>query len=76
MLVNIAPKVYKPFVTTNKKGTTQLIVQCLNIIYGAMIASLLYCKKFCKSLTSIGFDFNPYDPCITNKISDGKQMTI
>jgi len=41
-----------------------------------MIASLLYYKKFCKSLTSIGFEFNPYDPCITNKIIDSKQMAI
>ena len=41
-----------------------------------MVASLLYYRKFGKSLTDIGFVINPYDPCVTNKMIDGKQMTI
>jgi hypothetical protein len=41
-----------------------------------MIASLLYYRKFCKSLTSVGFKFNPYDPCVANKMIEGHQMTI
>jgi len=41
-----------------------------------MVASLLYYRKFCASLTSIGFEFNPYDPCVANKMINGKQMTI
>jgi hypothetical protein len=41
-----------------------------------MVASLLYYRKFCKSLTEKGFEFNPYDPCVANKIIKGKQMTI
>jgi hypothetical protein len=54
----------------------QLIVQCQNAIYGTMVASLLYYRKFCNSLTSIDFVFNPYDPCVANKLINGKQMTI
>jgi hypothetical protein len=76
MLVDIAPDVYEPYVTTDKKGTKQLLVQCQNAIYGTMVASLLYYRKFCNSLTSKGFEFNPYDPCVANKIIKGKQMTI
>ena len=76
ILVEIAPDVYKPYVTTDKKGTKQLVVQCQNAIYGTMTASLLYYRKFCKSLTDIGFEFNPYDPCVANKMISGKQMTI
>jgi hypothetical protein len=76
MLLDIAPEAYKPFVTTDKKGTKQLIVQCQNAIYGTMVASLLYYRKFRKSLLSVGFEFNPYDPCVANKMVDGKQMTI
>ena len=41
-----------------------------------MVASLLYYRKFVKSLTDIGFVINPYDPCVANKIIDDKQMTI
>jgi hypothetical protein len=29
-----------------------------------------------KSLTDIGFIINPYNPCVANKIIEGKQMTI
>ena len=41
-----------------------------------MVASLLYYRKFRKSLTDTGFKFNPYDPCVANKMIKGKQMTI
>jgi hypothetical protein len=76
MLLEIAPDVYKDFVTTDKKGNKQLIVQCQNAIYSTMVASLLYYRKFSKSLMDIGFKFNPYDPCVANKMVDGYQTTI
>ncbi len=41
-LVKIAPEVYGPFVTTDKKGNKVLLVECWNAIYGTMIAGLLY----------------------------------
>jgi len=68
--------VYKPYATTDKKGVRQLIVQCQNALYGTMVASLLYYRKFTKSLTDAGFEINPYDPCVANKMIEGKQMTI
>jgi hypothetical protein len=76
MLVDIAPDIYKPYVTTDRKGVKQLIVQCLNAIYGTMMAGLMYYTKFCRSLLGKGFTFNPYDPCTANKQVDGSQMTI
>ncbi len=76
ILVDIAPDVYKSYVTTDKKGMKQLLVQCQNALYGTMVASLLYYRKFTKSLTDIGFEMNPYDPCVANKMIDGEQMTI
>jgi hypothetical protein len=41
-----------------------------------MVASLLYYKKFCKTLTDAGFTFNPYDPCVADKTINGFQLTI
>jgi hypothetical protein len=76
MLLDFAPDTYTPYVTVDKKGVKQLIVQCLNAIYGTMMASLLYYNKFRKSLTKIGFLFNPYDPCVANKQISGNQFTI
>ena len=76
ILVAIAPDVYKPYVTRDKKGVKQLLVQCQNALYGTMVASLLYYRKFVKSLTDVGFELNPYDPCVANKMIEGTQMTI
>ena len=76
ILVSIAPDVYGPYVTVGKKGEKQLLVQCLTALYGTMVASLLYYKKFVKSLKSKGFRLNPYDPCVANKQVKGEQLTV
>jgi hypothetical protein len=76
ILMKLAPEQYGPYVHTDKNGNKCLIVMCQNAIYGTMIASLLYYRKFRASLESIGFEFNPYDPCVANKMIDGKQMTV
>jgi hypothetical protein len=74
--VSIAPNVYGPYVTVGKKGKKQLLVQCLPALYGTMVASLLYYKKFVKRLKFKGFELNPYDPCVANKQVDGEQLTM
>jgi hypothetical protein len=76
ILVEIAPDVYKSYISRDNKGTKQLLVQCQNALYGTMVASLLYYRKFVKSLMDNGFIINSYDPCAANKIIEGKQMTI
>ena len=76
ILVTIAPDVYGPYVTVGKKGEKQLLVQCLTALYGTMVASLLYYKKFVKSLKSKGFKLNPYDPRVANKQVKGEQLTV
>ena len=36
---------------------------------GSMLqSSLLYYKKFRNDIKSIGFEVNPYDPCVANRI--------
>ncbi len=76
VLVKVAPKVYGPYVSTNKQGRKQLLVECLNAIYGMMVASLLYYWKFTRSLKNQGCTMNPYDPCVWNKMIEKKQITI
>jgi hypothetical protein len=41
-----------------------------------MKSALLFYCKLVVDLHSIGFIFNPYDPCIANKMINGQQMTI
>jgi hypothetical protein len=43
----------------------------LKAIYGMLQSSLLYYKKFRKDIESIGFEANPYDPHVTNRIVNG-----
>ena len=61
ILVDIAPDVYGPYVSENKKGEKVLLVQCMNALYGTMVASLLFYKNFVASLKKEGFVLNPYD---------------
>ncbi len=55
ILVSIAPDDYGPYVSTNKAGQKVLLVQCLNAVYRAMLAALLYNTKFMKILMKQGY---------------------
>ena len=41
-----------------------------------MMASLIYYKKFRKSIENEGYEFNPYEPCVANKIIKVSQMNV
>ena len=41
-----------------------------------MTASLLYFNKFWNSIEYEGYESNPYDTCVTNKIIKGGYMTV
>jgi hypothetical protein len=75
LLVEQAPEVYGPYVVY-EDGKRVLYVQVLRALYGMLIASLLWYKKFRKELEEEGYIFNPYDPCVANKQIKGTQHTI
>jgi hypothetical protein len=75
-MVKVAPKLYRKFVTTNSKGKSVLYVQLEKAVYDMMKSALLFYRKLVADLLSIGFTINPYNPCVANKIINGKQMTI
>ena len=41
-----------------------------------MVSSMLFYKRLVTDLSGYGFEVNPYDPCVANKMVDGKQMTV
>jgi hypothetical protein len=41
-----------------------------------MKSALLFYKKLVKELKEMGFEINPYDPCLANKFVNEKQMTV
>jgi hypothetical protein len=66
-----------PISVNQQGGQKVLLVQCLNAVYVAMAAALLYYyKKFVKSLTKQGYKINLYDGCMANKMVKRKQVTI
>jgi hypothetical protein len=78
LMVMIAPNIYRKYITTNAKGKPVLYVQLEKALYGMMKSAMLFYCKLVADLRSIGFELNPYDPCVANKIidGDGEQMTI
>jgi hypothetical protein len=40
ILVMIVPEVYEPYVTIDKKGNNQILVEYLNALYGTMVAAV------------------------------------
>jgi hypothetical protein len=48
----------------------------LRALYGMLIASILYYKKFRKDIEEIGLHVNPYDPCVADCQVRGKQHTV
>jgi hypothetical protein len=75
LIVDIASEIYGPYVVV-EKGKRVLYVQVLMVLYGMLVASLLWYKKFRTDLQSIGFEFNPYEGCVANRTVRGKQHTV
>ena len=59
-----------------ENGKEVIYVVVLRSIYGIFVASILFYKKFCGDLENIGFEFNPSDTCVSNRINVGKQHTV
>ena len=76
LMVATAPEIYKKYVTVNRKGELVLYVEALNALYWILKVALLFYNIFVENLKSIGFQLNPYDPCVADKIVDGAQLTV
>ncbi len=57
--------------TADKKEMPILYVKLQKALFGLMRASLLFYRKLRKELEDYGFEINPYNPCVANKITDG-----
>jgi hypothetical protein len=57
-------------------GQSILYLHITKAIYGLLESAMLFYKKLVKDLTAYGFEINPYDPCVANKIVNGEQLTV
>ena len=73
-MIEIDPS-YRDYIVM-ENGKRVIYVVILRAIYGMLEASLLFYKKIRGDLEKVGFVFNPYDPCVANKMVRGKQHTV
>jgi len=77
ILTRIDPKLYRKYITKDKKGNSVLYEQLYKSLYGLLRSALLFCIKFRKELENYGFVMSSFDPCDFNKnMGDGEQHTI
>ena len=70
-----SPEVYGDYVTL-QNGRKILYVRLESALYGMLCSALLFYRKLWGNLVNEDFEVNPYDPCVANKIINGKQMTV
>jgi hypothetical protein len=75
ILLELCPGVYDDYDIIEGKHKV-LYVRMLKTLYGMLISSIMYYKKFRKDIESIGFEVNPYDICVANRKVNGKQQTV
>jgi hypothetical protein len=71
LAVHFMPEL-KPYLRADGK----LICQVTKALYGLIQAALLWYKRLTKKLKEEGFVENGVDPCVMNKMVNGKQVTI
>ena len=75
LLLEIDEAMYKPCVT-DERGERVMYVELLKALYGTLRAARLFWEKLSTKLKEWGFIMNRYDPCVTNKVINGTQMTV
>ena len=75
MLVKIDPRLYRKYIQV-ERGKPVLYVELVKALYGTLRASLLFWRKLSAKLVEWGFEINPYDWCVANKMINGKQCTV
>ena len=76
LIVKTPPKIYLKYVTINKKGKKVLYVKLKKALYGCLKSAILFYRKLATDLVKMGFKINFYNPCVANKLVEGKQLTV
>ena len=75
-MVQVYPIIYRNYVTYLPNGQAMLYVRFSKSLYGMLKADLLLYKRLRSDLENMAFKINPYNPCVSNKMVNGHQMTI
>ena len=76
LMVRIEPQMNRQYLQ-NEKGRTVLYVELKKALHGTLKAALvMFWKMLSSQLLQWGFNMNPYNSCVMNKIVDGKKCMI
>lgn len=75
ILAVIDPKLYLPHITM-ENGKPVLYGELKKVLYGMLQAALKFWEQISEDLVGLGYEINPYDWCVANKLINGKQHTI
>ena len=75
ILLEINEDKYKPYVHDTKNGKV-IYVRLTKMLCGMLKSSLMYYEKFTKDTKENGYEINPYDVCVANKIINNHQHAI
>jgi hypothetical protein len=71
LLAKVDPNLYEKYIA-NEKGKPVLYVKLKKALYRTLQAAMLFWKDLTGNLVKWGFEMNPYDWCVANKVIDGK----
>lgn len=72
ILAKVAPEV-EPYVD---EASGKMYARLDKAMYGTLDAARIWYDKLTSALRDMGFEHNAVDPCVMNKIIDGKQCTL
>jgi hypothetical protein len=61
---------------TYENGKKILYMWILKALYGCVESALLWYQLYWQTLKNMGFELNPHDRCIANRMVNGKQQTV
>ena len=76
LLTKVDPDVYEQYLV-HENGQAVIYVVLNKALYGTLQGEILFWKDLTSLLVEkCGFQVNPYDDCVVNKMINGKQCTI
>ena len=75
LLAEIDPDTYDEYMC-RERGDDVIYAKLLKALYGTLRAARMFYDLLSSKFQEWGFEQNPYDPCVANKIIDGHQCTI
>lgn len=71
MLLELYLRVHEYFVIYERNYKV-LYMEKLKALHGMLLLSILFCEKFIKDIEGIGFEVNPCNICVANRIINNK----